>query len=83
MSATKYAYGNGDPGCLFDHASGPYDTAEDAVQAASDLLELSEEEAAELLADRIVYFRGDRKHEVGAGLVEVFEVDEDWESGEY
>lgn len=73
----KYAYGNGEIGCLHDHQSGPYDLREDAVQAAAELLELTSDESAELLAVGSVYFHGERRHEVGASMVEVFEVDED------
>ena len=77
----KYAYGNGMPGCLFDHAEGPYDTREQAIDAACALLELNADEKQDLLNESVIYFRGERFHEVGAGIVEIFEVDEDWESG--
>lgn len=84
--AVKYAYGNGDPGCLFDHVEGPFDTEAEAIQAACELFDtgetsLTEAEQDALASDGIVYFRGRRKHELGAGLIEIFEVDDDWEAG--
>lgn len=74
----RYAYGNGMPGCLFDHSSGPYESVASAASAASELLELTADETAELERDCLIYFRGERASEVGAGMVEIFEVDSDW-----
>jgi len=76
----RYAYGNGMPGCLFDNSCGPYTSIREAADAAADFLELTDEEREELTADGIIYFRGDRFHEVGAGMVSIFEVDADWAS---
>lgn len=71
---TKYAYMNGLPGCMPDYHSGYcYDSEEKAVEAASDALELNEEEAKELLRDGILYIHGERYHEIGAGVIEIVE----------
>lgn len=75
---TYYAYGNGLPGCMHDGQNGPYDTASDAAEDAARILELDPEEEAELTNNGIVYLRGDRVHEVGAAMIEVFEVDSTW-----
>lgn len=74
----KWAYGNGQPGCLYDHSDGPFDTRDDAASSAADLLELTEEEKAELIADGRLYFDSERRQEVGVATVELFEVDADW-----
>ena len=76
----QYAYGNGCVGCLFDHTSGPYDDLESAADGAADNLELTEAEREELAADGCLYLDGDRAAEVGAQVVEIFEVDEDWQA---
>lgn len=81
-SAPQWAYGNGMPGCLFDHVSGPYESASAAAAGAAELLELTDAERDELAADHIIYFRGDRFHEVGAGMVQLFEVDAKWIAAE-
>lgn len=75
---TRYAYGNGEPGCLFDNASGPYETQEDAVKAAVEALELEPHEEQELLQHGIYYPRGDRRHEIGASMIQIFEVEASW-----
>jgi hypothetical protein len=75
-----FAYGNGEPGCLHDHQDGPFNTQVDAAKAAAELLELTADEQVELATSGIVHFSEDRRHEVGAGMVEIFEVAADWES---
>lgn len=77
---TLYAYGNGCVGCLFDHMSGPYEDMESAADDAADSLELTEAEREELAADGCLYFEPERGREVGAQVVEIFEVDEDWQA---
>lgn len=84
-----YAYGNGMPGCLFDNASGPYSTVEEAAEDAQNTLEMTDEERDDLIANRIHYFSGpsldedasagcERRHEVGAAYVKIFKVDCTW-----
>jgi hypothetical protein len=46
-----YAFGSGTPGCLFDHMSGPYETAEQAAADAAEFLELTAAEQADLEQD--------------------------------
>lgn len=72
---TVWAYGNGMPGCLFDNISSGFCSPEGAAAAASEMLELTEAEHEELQQDHILYLHGDRVHEVGASLVQLFEDD--------
>jgi hypothetical protein len=73
-----WAYGNGEPGCLFDHADGPFLSRADAASAAADLFDLSDIERAQLERDGIAYFSGDRRDEIGASVIELFPVSADW-----
>lgn len=79
-----YGYGNGSYGCLFDNMSGPYEDMESAAEDAADSLDLTDSEREELAADGCLYFDTERAREVGAQIVEIFEIDEadlpDWES---
>jgi hypothetical protein len=69
----RYAYGNGMPGCLLDYHSGfCYETEAEAIEAAADALELTEEETAQLGEYSPLYVHGERFHEIGAGVVEIF-----------
>ncbi len=81
---THWGYGSGMPGCLFDHGPHCADTQDDAINAAlglfsetgdaSDLTESELEQArADLKADGIHYFPADRRAELGASLVQVWE----------
>ena len=84
-----WGYGNGSAGCMYDGCSSGYSDPDDAVAAAVEALELDEAEAKELATDSIVYFGGERRSEVGADYVELFEVSADdyqqqrRESGEF
>jgi hypothetical protein len=73
-----WAYGNGSIGCLYDHACGPYGSAREAADAAGELLELTDAERSELAEVHALYLSGDRRSEVGAEVVELFEVDASW-----
>lgn len=85
VSGTKfYAYGYGMAGCLFDGASGPYDSEEEAAQAAQDHLDLRDRERSELLASGIIWFSGKRRATLAIGdYIELFEVDADWSWDDY
>jgi hypothetical protein len=74
---TKYGYMNGNAGYMPDYNSGyVYDSQEEAAESAADALELTDEEKAELITDGLIYLKGERAHEVGAGLVEIIESDD-------
>lgn len=72
MMAKKFAYMGGLPGCLPDYHSGfVYDDEKEAIDAASDMYELTEEETAYLGEGSPFYVRGERYHEIGAGVIEI------------
>ena len=75
-----YAYGNGSPGCLFDHMSGPYETISDAASDAALTLELTDLEREILQSDGYLYLSYDRALEIGAGYVAIVAVDSDWQA---
>jgi hypothetical protein len=68
----KYAFGNGSFGCLYDNASGPYDTRREAADAAAYHLELSPRGRRELRE------HGYTERISGADYCEIFEVPDDW-----
>ena len=77
MSKTKFAWGNGQPGCMFDHVAGPFDTKAEAVESANELHELSAEDQACLMACGLLY-QQHTETDLCTGLIEMFEVDENW-----
>jgi hypothetical protein len=84
MMSKKYAYTGGMPGCLPDfHSDFVYDTEEEAKAEAIDFYGLSEREGAALGEYCPLYIRGERYHDIGAGVVEIVSnMPEEEEGGE-
>lgn len=79
-SETKYAFGSGSHGCLYDHREGPFDSKESAIDAAIALFEDALDEAQDA-ALRLALRREHYSHlprGAGADYIELFEVAEDW-----
>lgn len=81
---THWGYGSGMPGCLFDNGPHFAETQEQAIDAVlwyfsetGNESDLSEEELAQaradLKSDGIHYFPAERRAELGASLVQVWE----------
>lgn len=86
MSETHWGYGSGLPGCLFDNGPHFCETQADAIDAAlwifsdtgneSDLTtEELEQARADLRECGTHYFPADRRLELGASVVQVWECD--------
>lgn len=79
----KFAFSGGLPGCLPDyHSDFIYDTEEKAKEAAVYFYGLSEREAAELGEFSPLYIHGERYHDIGAGVIEIFSDFVEEEGGE-
>lgn len=83
---THWGYGSGMPGCLFDNGPHFAATQQDAIDGVlwyfsetgneSDLTEQELEQArADLKSDGIHYFPAERRQDLGASLVQVWECD--------
>lgn len=81
---THWGYGSGMPGCLFDNGPHFAETQADAIDAVlwcfsetGNESDLSEEELAQaradLTSDGIHYFPAERRAELGASLVQIWE----------
>jgi hypothetical protein len=70
IDLTRYAYGIGAAGCLYDSVGGPFDTAYEAIEALRDVLG-DDDEWREVYPG---FWEGP-----GTYYAEVFDVDEDWE----
>ncbi|MFA5053993.1 MAG: hypothetical protein WC565_08030 [Parcubacteria group bacterium] len=57
--AKHWIFGCGQPGCLFDYSSGPYDTQDEAAEEAGHLYDLSDAEVEALRDDGIVFPEGE------------------------
>ncbi len=67
---------NGCSGCMPD-SNMVCDSVNGAINSLINLLELTPSETSELETNHIVYFRGERIHEVGAGYAEVCDCEDD------
>ena len=68
---------NGEVGCLPDSQE-IYWSKKDALESTELLFEeLEEGEIRELEENGIVYFEGDRKHEIGASYISIHECEDD------
>lgn len=83
-AATHWGYGSGMPGCLFDSGPNFAETQDDAISAALWLFsetgnesDLTPEEIAQARADLLEcgthYFPAERRSELGASMVQVWE----------
>jgi hypothetical protein len=81
---THWGYGSGMPGCLFDNGPHFANTQDDAISAVlwhfsetGNESDLSEEELAQARADLLEcgthYFPSERRGELGASMVQVWE----------
>ena len=69
----KFAFSGGLPGCLPDYHSGFfYDTEADAIKEAVEFYGLTEREGAALGEYSPLYIHGERYHDIGAGVIEIF-----------
>lgn len=86
MKQTHWGYGSGMPGCLFDNGPHFAETQADAIDGAlwyfsatGNESDLSAEELAQAKADLLEcgthYFPAERRGELGASLVSVWECD--------
>jgi hypothetical protein len=66
---------NGEPGCLPDSNS-VFETEEAALEYAQEFLELTDDEVADLAVSGIYYPNSDRKHEIGAGVIELYDCED-------